>query len=133
MKKLFLTNLFSRYLYIGTKECKKDSCIPWEKEALNNLVDNFVWNKGGSVILVNSPGLYLVNIGLFGDIDSEAVVLLNGDFVAEIPKPLKCKSTGVKVRGAMFSEILLLPAKSKISVRVTQHFYGQAFLELKQM
>ena len=56
------------------------------------------------------------------------VLLVNGDPIAEISPPVQSRSTGNKVRGAIMSDFLLLPAKSKISVRVGEHFYGQAFL-----
>ena len=107
--------------------------MPWEKEALNNCEDNFVWKRDSSIVLVNSPGLYQLEAGLFGDIENDSILLLNGDPFAEIPKAVTSKTSGVKVRGAIFRETLLLPGKSKISMRVGQHFYGQAFIELRQM
>ena len=78
--------------------------------------------------MVNSGGLYQINVGLFGDINAEVILLVNGDFLAEIPKPSHSKSTGKKIRGAVLSEIFLLPGMSKVAVRVSEHFYGQAFL-----
>ena len=84
-------------------------------------------------MVINSPGLYKIEAGLFGDLESEAILLLNGEVVSVIAKPENSRSSGLRVRGAIYSEILLLPARSKISVRVAQHFYGQAFMELRQM
>lgn len=133
LKKLFESNLECRYLYIGTRDCKKDSCIPWEKEALNNLTDNFTWKKDASLIVVNSPGLYRLEVALFGETPSQTVVLLNGDPLADIPRPPNPRSTAPKVRGALFSELVLLPGKSRVSVRVGEQFYGQAFLGLVRM
>lgn len=48
--------------------------------------DNVVC-KNESTILINSPGLYRVEIGLFGEIDTESILLFNGTAVAEIPIP----------------------------------------------
>lgn len=83
--------------------------------------------------MVTSPGLYRLEVALFGDVTSETIVLLNGDPLADIPKPSNSRSTGVKARGAAFNEVVLVPAKAKFSVRVGQHFYGQAFLSLDKL
>ncbi len=84
--KLLESNLYCRFLYLGKKQCKAESCIPWEKQPLNNMPDNVVC-KNESTILINSPGLYRVEIGLFGEIDTESILLFNGTAVAEIPIP----------------------------------------------
>jgi hypothetical protein len=96
-------------------------------------VENFTWKKDSSFILISSPGLYRVEIGIFGDIDTESHVLVNGDAVAIVKKPEPGKITGPKFRGSYFHELLFLPGKCKLSLRLNQSFYGQAFLQLQQL
>ena len=43
--------------------------------------------KNDSTILVNSPGLYKIQVGLFGEIDTESILLFNGSPFAQIPIP----------------------------------------------
>jgi hypothetical protein len=57
----------------------------WEKETLNNLTDNFVWKKDTNFIFINTPGLYKIEVGLFGVNIPEATLLVNGDPIATLP------------------------------------------------
>ena len=50
-------------------------------------MDNFVWKKDSSLIVINAAGLYKVEVGLYGNINKEATLLLNGDPFATISVP----------------------------------------------
>ena len=52
---------------------------------LNSLVENFIWK--GETVIISSPGLYRVEFSMFGEIDTETHLILNGEPIAIIAKP----------------------------------------------
>ena len=134
VSKLSSQMILARYLHYGEKECKE--YISWEKQAFNAMEENFVWKSGANTITIIESGLYRVECGLYNLTDIEKVVaylVLNGENIGAFPAQTLPKNTKAKAKGMILSEPLLIPAKSKISIRVESTFYGQAYLQVQKL
>ena len=56
--------------------------MPLEKEIVNTLKENFLWNEGTDTLLVLKAGLYRVRFGLFSDnknVTPYGSLIINGE------------------------------------------------------
>ena len=87
--------------------------------------ENFIWKSGQSSITVIASGLYKIQAGVFKDKHIEEVscyLLLNGEPIGKLKGKEKniSISNANKARGIVFSESILLPAKSKLALRIEE-------------
>ena len=95
--------------------------IPWDKEVVNMMEENFVWKSGQSTVTIVASGLYKVEVGLYKDPNIEdniCYLILNGEPISTFKIKEIIKHSKNQARGSLFSEPLLLPAKSRIGIRV---------------
>jgi predicted DNA repair protein MutK len=59
--------------------------------------------------------------------------MLNGERISELkPKEVPANSKAI-ARGSLFNEAILLPAKSKIAIKLDLPFLGQSYLQIHKL
>ena len=116
---------------------RANSQVPWEIEIVNTCPENFVWEKGSSVITSIAPGLYEVALGFFAGqrpnvqllVNSEAVIVGESSAAA---KQLGRHSAG-HIVGTTMLDIISIPSKSRISVAYEGTSTVEGFLSLRKL
>lgn len=57
---------------------KNGNLVPWDKQIINTLPENFIWEEKCTVLTVMNKGLYMLEMGFYGKKKPTVQLIVNG-------------------------------------------------------
>lgn len=137
-------NILARWVW-NSHPLKNGNLVPWERQIINTLPENFVWDDGAATLTVTNGGLYQLEMGFYSRKKPTVQVIVNGVAVISAVnsnsyvvhhssgKLKEHRSKEHPVGGLTLVDYFLLPARARIAVSYSGEELGEGFVSLRRL
>ena len=73
-------NILARWVWNG-QSLRNGNLVPWERQVINTLPENFMWEEGTATLIISNGGLYQLEMGFYCRKKPTVQVIVNGGTV----------------------------------------------------
>lgn len=73
-------NIVARWVWISG-ELKGGNLVAWDKEVVNTLPENFIYNQGEYTFKITKSGIYKIELGFYAKKKPSIQIIINGKVI----------------------------------------------------